>query len=173
MNAARGDLFLVDELLSEEERAVRDRVRAFCDAEVRPIINECWERAQFPASVLPKLAELGVVGGELTGHGCPGLSAVANGLVALELARCDGSISTFHGVHSGLPMHSIGLCGSEEQKARWLPDMALLAKIGAFALTEPDHGSDVVALETRARRSGDGYVPVSYTHLTLPTIPLV
>ena len=157
-HAARGDLYLVEELLTAEERAVRDRVRAFCDAAVRPIINECWERAEFPRSVIPGLAELGVVGGELTGHGCPGLSAVANGLVAMELARCDGSVSTFHGVHSGLAMHSIALCGSEEQKARWLPDMAMLTKIGAFALTEPEHGSDVVALETRARRSGDGYV---------------
>ena len=157
-NASRADLYLVEELLSEEERAVRDRVRAFCDTEVLPIINGYWERAEFPFPIVPKLAELGVCGGSIAGHGCPGLSAVASGLVAMELARCDGSVSTFHGVHSGLAMHSIALCGSEEQQERWLPAMARLEQIGAFALTEPDHGSDVVALETRARRTGEGYV---------------
>jgi glutaryl-CoA dehydrogenase len=156
--AASGDLLLVEELLSREERDVRDRVRAFCDHQVRPLINDFWERAEFPHVLLPGLSELGVMGGSIAGHGCPGLSDTANGLVAMELARCDGSVSTFHGVHSGLAMHSIALCGSPEQRDRWLPDMARLARVGAFALTEPDHGSDVVSLGTEARRDGDGYV---------------
>ncbi len=152
------DIYLTDDLLGDEERAVRDRVRRFSDEEVRPVINGYWERAEFPFELVPKLAELGVCGGTIRGHGCPGLSPLAAGLVAMELARGDGSISTFHGVHSGLAMTSIALLGSEEQKDRWLPAMARLDAVGAFALTEPAHGSDAVTLETRVRRLGDGYV---------------
>ena len=152
------DLYLTDELLGEEERAVRDRVRRFSDEEVRPVINDYWERAEFPFPLIPKLAALGVCGGTIRGHGCPGLTPLGAGLVSMELARGDGSVSTFHGVHSGLAMTAIGLLGSEEQKDRWLPAMARLEAVGAFALTEPDHGSDAVGLETRVRRLGDGYV---------------
>jgi glutaryl-CoA dehydrogenase len=148
----------MDELLTAEERAIRDKVRAFCDREVIPVINDYWERAEFPFPLIPKLAELGIAGGNIAGYDCPGMSAVASGLVALELARGDASICTFFGVHSGLAMTSLALLGSEEQKRRWLPPMARMELIGAFGLTEPDHGSDAVALETRARRDGDGYV---------------
>ena len=95
---------------------------------------------------------------DIQGHGCPGLTPLGAGLVCMELARGDGSVSTFYGVHSGLAMTAIGLLGSEEQKDRWLPPMARLEAVGAFALTEPDHGSDAVGLETRVRRLGDGYV---------------
>jgi glutaryl-CoA dehydrogenase len=152
------DFYLMDELLTDEESAIRDKVRAFSDREVIPIINDYWERAEFPFALIPKLAQLGVAGSNIQGYGCPGLSAVAAGLIALELARGDASVCTFFGVHSGLAMNSIALLGSEEQKQRWLPPMARMEKIGAFALTEPDHGSDAVALETRARRVGDEYV---------------
>jgi glutaryl-CoA dehydrogenase len=152
------DYYLIDELLTPEEREIRDRVRRFCDAEVLPVINGYWERAEFPFELLPKLAALGVFGGDIEGHGCPGMSAVAAGLVSMELARGDGSIATFYAVQSGLVMTSIALLGSEEQRARWLPPLARLETIGAFGLTEPDHGSDVVSLETRARSAGDGYV---------------
>src|SRR6266511_2500036 len=152
------DFYRIDDLLTERELQVRDRVRSFCDKQVLPIINDYWERAEFPFELVPKLAELGVAGGTIEGYGCPGLSEVATGLVAQELARADGSVCTFFGVHSGLAMQSIALLGSEEQKQRWLPAMARLDKIGAFALTEPQHGSDAVALETRARRDGDQYV---------------
>jgi glutaryl-CoA dehydrogenase len=152
------DLYLTEGLLDDEERAVRDRVRRFSDEEVRPVINGYWERAEFPFELIPKLAKLGVCGGTIQGHGCPGLSPLAAGLVATELARGDGSVSTFHGVHSGLAMAAIGLLGSDEQKDRWLPAMARLDAVGAFALTEPEHGSDAVTLETRVRRLGDGYV---------------
>ena len=155
---AGSDMYLTDELLDDEERAVRDRVRRFCDEEVAPVINGYWERAEFPFELVPKLARLDVCGGTIQGHGCPGLSPLAAGLVAMELARGDGSVSTFYGVHSGLAMTAIGLLGSEEQKDRWLPAMARLDAIGAFALTEPEHGSDAVTLETRVRRLGDGYV---------------
>src|SRR5579863_1852740 len=152
------DFYLMDELLTEEERSVRDKVRAFCDTEVTPIINDYWERAEFPFELIPKLAALNIAGGSIKGYGCPGMSNVAGGLIALELARGDASVCTFFGVHSGLAMSSLAMCGSEEQKQRWLPAMARMEKIGAFALTEPDHGSDSVSLETRARRNGDHWV---------------
>jgi glutaryl-CoA dehydrogenase len=152
------DFYRIDDLLSDDEREIRDRVRAFCDKEVLPIINDYWERAEFPFELIPKLAGLGLAGGTIQGYGCPGMSQLAAGLVAMELARADGSVCTFFGVHSGLAMQSVALLGSEEQRRRWLPPMARLEKIGAFALTEPQHGSDAVALETRARRDADHYV---------------
>jgi glutaryl-CoA dehydrogenase len=152
------DFYRIDDLLTDAEREVRDRVRTFCDKEVTPIINDYWERAEFPFELVPKLADLGIAGGSIRGYGCPGLSPVAVGLVGAELARGDGSICTFFGVHSGLAMSSVAMLGSEEQKQRWLPAMARMEKIGAFGLTEPRHGSDAVALETRARRDGDEYV---------------
>jgi len=152
------DFYLMDELLTEQERNVRDKVRNFSDKEVIPIINDYWERAEFPFELVPKLAALGLAGGDIKGYGCPGLSPVAAGLMALELARGDASVCTFFGVHSGLAMHAISLLGSEEQKQYWLPPMARMEKIGAFGLTEPEHGSDAVALETRAHRVGNDYI---------------
>ncbi len=152
------DYYLVDALLRPEERAVRDRVRHFCDTDVIPVINEYWEKAEFPFALIPKLAALNIAGGSIQGYGCPGMSAIATGQVALELARGDASICTFFGVHSGLAMSSIAMLGSEEQKQTWLPPMARMEKIGAFALTEPRHGSDAVMLETRAHHDGDEYV---------------
>jgi glutaryl-CoA dehydrogenase len=128
------------------------------DTEVLPIINDYWERAEFPFELVPKLAQLGVVGGPIQGYGCPGLSRLGQGMVTLELSRGDGSVNTFLGVQNGLAMGSINMLGSKEQKQRWLPGMAKLEKIGAFALTEPKHGSDSVALETTARRDGDHWI---------------
>ena len=152
------DYYLLADLLSDEERGIRDRVRAFVDRDVLPIINDYWERAQFPFELVPKIAELGVVGGAIPGYGCPGLSRLAAGMVTLELSRGDGSVNTFLGVQNGLAMGSINMLGSEEQKQRWLPAMARLDKVGAFALTEPGHGSDSVGLETTASRDGDHWV---------------
>lgn len=152
------DFFGLDEQLDERELAVRDAVRRFGRDQVLPIIDEHWEAASFPWELLPGLAELGIIGTVIRGHGCPGLSRKAAGVVGRELARADGSINTFLGVHSGLSMGSIDLLGDEDQKQRWLPPMARLAKTGAFALTEPDHGSDSVSLETSARRDGDHWV---------------
>jgi glutaryl-CoA dehydrogenase len=152
------DFFFHDELLTEEEREVRDRVRSFCDRDVRPVINGYWESAEFPFELLPKIAALDVAGTIIEGYGCPGMSPIAAGLVSRELARGDGGLTTFFAVHSGVAMSSIAVLGSEEQKERWLPPMARMEKIGAFGLTEPDHGSDVALLETRARRNGDEYV---------------
>jgi glutaryl-CoA dehydrogenase len=152
------DFYAVDELLEPEEIELRNRVRAFCEKEVTPRINDFWERAEFPHLLVPKIAELGISGGTVEGYGAPGMSAVSAGLVAAEWARADGSVGTFYGVHSFLAMQSIAMLGSEEQRERWLPAMARLEKIGAFGLTEPRHGSDAVALETRAVRDGDSYV---------------
>ena len=152
------DFYLMDELLTDEERRVRDSVRRFCDQEVIPVINEYWERAEFPFDMIPKFARLGIAGSDIKGYGCPGMSMVTSGLIALELARGDASLCTFFGVHSGLAMHAISMLGSEAQKQRWLPPMARMEQIGAFGLTEPKHGSDAVALETRARREGNEYV---------------
>jgi glutaryl-CoA dehydrogenase len=152
------DFYLMDEMLTDEERCIRDSVRVFCDQEVIPIINDYWERAEFPFELIPKLAALNIAGSAIQGYGCPGMSVAASGLVMLELARGDASVCTFFGVHSGLAMYSIAMLGSEEQKQRWLPSMARMEKIGAFGLTEPNHGSDAVALETQAHLQGDEYV---------------
>lgn len=152
------DLYLVDDLLTDEDKELRGRVRAFCDAEVLPVIGDYWERAEFPFELVPKLAGLGIAGGTISGHGCPGMTAVQAGLVAMELTRADGSLGTFYGIQTFLAMQSIALLGSEEQRERWLPRMAQLELVGAFGLTEPEHGSDAVALETSARRDGDHYV---------------
>ena len=123
-----------------------------------PVINDYWERAEMPWPLITRLAELGLVGEDIEGYGCPGMTALASGLVNMELHRGDGSLGTFLGVQSGLAMKAIAMLGSEEHKQRWLAPMARLEQIGAFALTEPAHGSDSVALETSARRTGDDYV---------------
>ena len=123
-----------------------------------PVINGYWERAEFPWPLIEKLGKLGIVGEGIEGYGCPPMSPIASGLVTMELNRGDGSLGTFLGVQAGLAMQSIAMLGSEEQKQRWLPPMAALDKLGAFALTEPLHGSDSVALESSARRDGDEWV---------------
>jgi len=157
-DARHTDYYLLDELLTDEQRALRATVRGFMDQEVLPIINGYWERAEFPHALVPKLAQLGIAGFQIPGYGCPGMTSVTAGLVIMELARGDLSIATFTGVHSALAMMSIALLGSEEQRQRFLPPMARLEKIGAFGLTEPYHGTDVVVLESTARQDGDSYV---------------
>jgi glutaryl-CoA dehydrogenase len=152
------DYLLVREQFSDPEWERFLATRRFVDEEVLPVINDFWERAEPPWPLLPRLAELGIVGEDIEGYGCPGMTPLAVGLVHMELHRGDGSLGTFLGVQSGLAMKSIAMLGSDEQKERWLPAMARMEKIGAFALTEPNHGSDSVALETTARRDGDGWV---------------
>jgi len=149
------DFFRIADQLSAEERGYWRTTRDFVDDEVLPVINDYWERAEFPRPLVEKLGKLGIVGDGIEGYGCPPMSPIATGLIHMELNRGDGSIGTFVGVQAGLAMQSIAMLGSEEQKEQWLPQMAQLNKIGAFALTEPTHGSDSVALETTARRDGD------------------
>jgi glutaryl-CoA dehydrogenase len=152
------DYFRIADQLSREELDYLQRTRAFVDDEVLPVINRYWERAEFPRPLIEKMAGLGIVGDGIVGYGCPPMSPIASGLVHLELNRGDGSLGTFLGVQAGLAMQSIAMLGTEEQKQRWLPPMAKLQAIGAFALTEPAHGSDSVALETSARRDGDTWI---------------
>ncbi|HME77006.1 MAG TPA: acyl-CoA dehydrogenase family protein [Mycobacterium sp.] len=152
------DYFLLKENLTPDERGYLERARRFVDEEVLPVINGFWERAEVPLELCRRLGELGLIGDGLQGYGCPPMSATAAGLITMELHRGDGSVGTFVGVQAGLAMRSIHLLGSEEQKQRWLPAMARGEKLGAFALTEPRHGSDSVSLETEARRVGDEYV---------------
>ncbi len=148
----------IREQLSPEELDYLLRARRFVDDEVLPVINDYWERAEFPAHLAERLGELGLVGDGIEGYGCPPMSPIAAGLIHMEVNRGDGSLGTFLGVHAGLAMQSIALLGSEEQKQRWLPRMVTLEAVGAFALTEPDHGSDSIALESSARRDGDFWV---------------
>ena len=152
------DYFLLKADLTAEERDYLERTRRFVHDEVLPQINDFWERAEVPLELCRRLGELGLIGDGLEGYGCPPMSSTAAGLIAMELNRGDGSIGTFCGVQGGLAMRSIHMHGSEEQKQRWLPEMARCEKLGAFALTEPGHGSDSVSLETEARRDGDEYV---------------
>jgi glutaryl-CoA dehydrogenase len=156
---ANGDFYAIGTTLSEEDQALLRRVRAFMDEEVAPVINEYWVREEFPHQLLPKIAELHIMGLPYHGYGCPGKNTVLDGMMMMELARGDSSIATFRGVHSGLSMGSIYLCGSEEQKQRWLPPMARLELIGSFGLTEPLVGSGASGgLTTTARRDGDTWV---------------
>ena len=154
-----GDFYRLEQLLAGPERETLHRVRDWLAAEVVPIANRCWERAEFPFELIPRFAELGIAG--IAYDEVPGRppSALLSGFLSLEMSHADPSFGTFYGVHSGLAMGSIARCGSAEQRARWLPAMGRLDTIGAFALTEPTGGSDVAAgLRTVARRDGDGWV---------------
>ena len=156
---ADGDFYQIIPTISEEDQALVHRVRAFMESEVTPIINHYWTREEFPHQLIPGLAALGIVGTPYHGYGCPGKSSLLDGVLMMELAAGDSSIATFRGVHSGLAMGSIYLCGSEEQKQQWLPPMARLEKIGAFGLTEPEVGSGTSGgLTTTARREGDSWI---------------
>jgi glutaryl-CoA dehydrogenase len=152
------DYFLLRATLTPTELDYLERTRRFVHDEVLPVINSYWERAEMPLDLCRRLGELGLVGDGIKGYGCPPMSATAAGLINMELNRGDGSLGTFLGVQAGLAMRSIAMLGSEDQKRRWLPAMSRCQKLGAFALTEPRHGSDSVALETEARRAGDAYV---------------
>jgi glutaryl-CoA dehydrogenase len=156
---ATGDFYGIASTLSAEDQVIVQRVRAFMETEVAPIINRYWVRAEFPFELIPKFAALDIAGISYKGYGCAGKSTVLDGMIALEMARVDPSIATFFGVHSGLAMGSIYLCGSEAQKRQWLPPMRRMEKIGAFGLTEPEVGSGAAGgLMTTARRDGDSWV---------------
>ncbi|WP_442847415.1 acyl-CoA dehydrogenase family protein [Leeuwenhoekiella sp. H156] len=154
-----GDFYNLAQKLSPEERALQMKMRNFMEDEVKPIANRYWNRAEFPHEIIPKFAELNMAGIAYKGYGCPNQSFLMEGILAMELARVDVSISTFFGVHSGLAMGSIYLCGSEEQKQEWLPKMQKFEKIGAFGLTEPEVGSGAAGgLGTTCKKDGDAWV---------------
>lgn len=150
------DVLAIDSLLSADELAVREKVRDFTSQRIRPAIAGWYDDGVFPLDLAPELGELGVLGMQLQGYGCPGRSAVEYGLAAMELEAGDSGIRTFVSVQGSLAMTAIHLWGSEEQKQQWLPRMAAGELIGCFALTEPTAGSDPAAMQTFARRDGTG-----------------
>ena len=152
------DFYQIGDLLGDDDRNLITRVRGFVDSEVLPVINEYWELADFPYQILPALGELGIVGTAIQGYGCPGLTRLQTGLVAMELSRGDGSVNTLNAVHSGLAMGSIALLGDDEQKQRWLPGLVSGELISAIAMTEPGAGSDLQGVKTSAVDKGDHYV---------------
>lgn len=153
------DLFDVRSLLSEEECMVQDTVARFTDERVLPIIGDCFDQARFPLELVPEMAELGLLGSSLpVEYGCAGMNAVSYGLVCQELERGDSGIRSFASVQSSLCMYPIYAYGSEEQRKRWLPQMAKGQVIGCFGLTEPHGGSDPANMKTNARRDGGDWV---------------
>ncbi|OMC31241.1 acyl-CoA dehydrogenase [Mycobacterium sp. GA-1841] len=152
-------LFALDALLDEDELAMRDTVRKFCDQRIRPHIAEWFEAGTLPARELAtELGGLGVLGMHLDGYGCAGTSATAYGLACLELEAVDSGLRSLVSVQGSLAMFSIHHWGSEEQKQHWLPKMATGEAIGCFGLTEPDFGSNPSGMRTRAKRDGDDWV---------------
>ncbi|MAM18706.1 MAG: acyl-CoA dehydrogenase family protein [Christiangramia sp.] len=154
-----GDFYNLDLKLTPEQRELQLKVRNFMEDEIRPLVNDYWKKDQFPFEIIDKFKKLNIVGVPYEGYGCPNLPFLMEGIIAQEIARVDVSTSTFFGVHSGLAMGSIYLCGSEEQKQEWLPKMQKMEKIGAFGLTEPNVGSGVAGgLETTCKFDGENWV---------------
>src|SRR5881392_432962 len=158
MNAGQVDYYAIDELLSEDERITQASVRSFIEREALPVIEGCHAREEFPRDLIRRLAALGFFGANLKGYGCAGLSNVAYGLMMQELEAGDSGLRSMASVQGSLAMYAIWRWGSEEQKQRWLPEMAAGRAIGCFGLTEPDAGSDPASMRSRARRDGDDWI---------------
>jgi glutaryl-CoA dehydrogenase len=152
------DFYHLDELIGPEEKMARDAVRQFVQREVIPDVERHFANETFPLELIPRMAELGIFGANLKGYGCAGMNNIAYGLIMQELEAADSGLRSFASVQSALAMYAIYSSGSEEQKQRYIPEMAKGKLIGCFGLTEPDHGSDPGGMETRARREGDGWV---------------
>jgi len=151
-------LIAIDEILSEEERLVRDEVRRFVRERYLPRAGELFAKEQFPMDLVPEIGRLGLLGGSIQGYGCAGMSQVMYGLAMQELEYGDSGLRSFASVQGSLVMWPISAFGSEEQKQRFLPKMAAGELIGCFGLTEPDAGSDPSSMTTRARKDGDDYI---------------
>jgi glutaryl-CoA dehydrogenase len=152
------DFLAFDALLSDEERMIRDTVRAFVNDRVVPNVGEWFEEARIPLELAPELGKIGVLGMHLEGYGCAGASATAYGLACLELEAGDSGVRSLVSVQGSLAMYAIHRWGSEEQKQEWLPRMAAGEALGCFGLTEPDAGSDPGSMRTRAKRDGSDWV---------------
>ncbi|MFF2629771.1 acyl-CoA dehydrogenase family protein [Kitasatospora griseola] len=153
------DLLGVDEMLTDDERLIRDTVRAFTDRQIRPHLADWFERGTFPVrEIAPELGKLGVLGMHLDGYGCTGSTATEYGVACMELEAADSGLRSFVSVQGSLAMRSIHAFGSEEQKLRWLPELAAGRAVGCFGLTEPEVGSDPAAMRTRARRDGADWI---------------
>jgi glutaryl-CoA dehydrogenase len=153
-----GDYLALDALLSDEERDIRDTVRAFVRDRVVPDVGDWFEEGTIPLELAPALGKLGVLGMHLEGYGCAGASATAYGLACMELEAGDSGVRSLVSVQGSLAMYAIWRWGSEEQKREWLPPMAAGEALGCFGLTEPDAGSDPGSMRTRARRDGSDWV---------------
>ncbi|GAA4811927.1 acyl-CoA dehydrogenase family protein [Streptomyces ziwulingensis] len=152
------DFYDFESALSHEEHKILLRTREFMRQEVAPLVNEAWSRGRFPTELITRFRESGLVGLPYEGYGAhrPAVSHLLSGMMAMEMSRVDASVATFFGVHNGLAMYAVQAGGDQEQRERWLPGMAAMETIGAFALTEPLDGSDVAAgMRTTARRDGD------------------
>jgi glutaryl-CoA dehydrogenase len=152
------DLFDVRSLLTEEEQMIQDSVARFVDERALPLMAEAFDKAFFPKELIPEMAELGLLGCTIEGYGCAGLNGVSYGLICQELERGDAGLRSFASVQSSLCMYPIDAYGSEEQKQRWLPDMAAGKVIGCFGLTEAHGGSDPASMKTHAKRDGDDWI---------------
>ena len=148
----------LDDLLSQEERLIRDSVRAFVEERVIPVIEEHFRKGEFPLHLVESMAGLGYLGASLTGYNCAGLGPVGYGLIMQELERGDSGLRSFVSVQNALVMYPIHRFGSEDQRADWLPQLQAGRAIGCFGLTEPDFGSNPAGMRTRARRHGGGFV---------------
>ncbi len=152
------DFLAVDGLLDQDERDIRDTVRAFADAELAPYVAEWYEQGILPDDLGPRLGKVGLLGMHLDGYGCAGMSATAYGVACRELEAVDSGLRSFVSVQGSLAMFAIHHWGSDQQKDEWLPRMASGEALGCVALTEPDAGSDPASMRTRARRDGDDWV---------------
>ena len=152
------DFLKFDSLLSEDELLVRSTAREFVEDNLIPIIEDCFREGRFPRELVPMMGELGFFGANLHGYGCAGMSNVEYGLVMQEFERGDSGFRSFVSVQSALVMYPIYTFGSEEQKRKWLPELAAGRKLGCFGLTEPGFGSNPGGMTTRARKDGDEYV---------------
>ena len=152
------DLFDINSLLSEEEKAVQDSVSRFVKDMVDPVIQEYFEKHTFPSELIKPLAELGVLGSSIDGYGCPGMNAIIYGLICKEMEKGDSGMRSFVSVQSSLVMYPIYAFGSEEQKQEWLPKLASAEAIGCFGLTESQGGSDPANMNTHAKKDGDDWV---------------
>src|SRR5213080_128104 len=158
MTAPSLDYYAIEELLTDEERAARDRARRFAQDEVMQEVVPCHRAAKFPEHLTPRMGALGFYAPQLKEHGCAGLSYTAYGLIMQELERADSGLRSLASVQGALAIQAIHSFGSSEQHARWLPGLVSGERVGCFALTEHGHGSDPGGMETRAERDGDYYV---------------